>query len=383
MNYKSIHFVRLHMTENAGSIAVILLQMTVTAVIFCFFQGDCRQFLMRDEIYRALGLEKVACLTVSDSDDGLLRQLGDTEGITLLGESRHSLRCVSNTGTLSVTVCPVTPAYARYLENAEGAPIKGNIPTKETPPGMLPAVTSKSLSGTYRVGNTYTLHRDNGTSLVIFVVGALRKDYLFLPPDGTDEGTIIGDISSTILICCNDQTAEQIGGEAIHTAVYTLVAKNRDALSAAEEKIDRETYGYMSVRAAKAEDDARALQEMGTPLVMTALTLILCVANFASYAMLATIRRERELAVCFLCGAAWRQCRQWQLAENVLITAGATGLSCAVGAFLAVRHPTAAHGTAGLLPSAALCTVVMLLSTTTALLRLNRQSPVILIERNV
>lgn len=90
MRRKSIHLICSHLSENRISVIVIMVQMVVSVVVFNVFWSDFEKLMTRNDLYQSLGLQNLACITVSDSDDEILMRINQTHGMTLLGENFHS-----------------------------------------------------------------------------------------------------------------------------------------------------------------------------------------------------------------------------------------------------------------------------------------------------
>lgn len=376
---KRVYFLRSHIADNIGSVAIIMLQIVVTIVVFNLFWSDFQELLQRNQVYESLNLENVACITLEDKNDDILHCLNKIDGITVIGENYNAVSFTSESDSSNVLIQPVSP---KYTEVFNGNLSKGNWNFDELPSNVLSAVVSKSLSHKYKLSNTYTLYdASDGKSITVYISGVLKSDCMFVPPNSGISTSLINNIPSAMLVYCDEETAQAVFGDSIHTSIYTIVAHDRNTLEKVAESIDLKKYAYMDARGAKESDDYFVLSEMGIPLVITIIVLILCVANYSSYSMLSAIKREKEFAVYFICGSTWNNCLKLQLMEDLFIVAVPFVLSIIVCSVLSINRVGAVMSIQGLLLSVGLCIAVMLFSSFMALLRIKRNSPVEIIRR--
>lgn len=377
-NIKPYHFLRTHMAAHFGSILIIMLQIVVTVVVFNLFWGDFQRLLIGNGIYQALDLDNVACLTIKDKDDAIFSQIEQPRGVALVCENDNSFLFTSNRSESSITVQPMSPAC---IERFGSRLAKGYWQENNNPQGTLNAVISKNLAKRYRLGKTYTIYNAaDDIELTVYITGVTKDNEAFVPPAYGAANSIISDIRNTLFLCCDGQTAQEIFGDALHSGIYTVAAEDRTALENFAAGIDIQQYAYADVRSAKEADDYFLRSEMGTPLAITVIMLILCLANFSSYAMLSAIGREKEFAVYFISGATWRDCLRLQLAEDILIITLPFAAAVMVCGILSVNRVSAVMTAQGMLLSVALCATVMLISSLAALLRIQKKSPVEIIR---
>lgn len=376
---KRIYFLRSHITDNWTDIVVIMLQIVITVVVFNMFWGDFQQLLVCNDIYKSLGLDNVACISVKESGDEIFGLIDEAKEMTLLGENYNPYIFTSDLDADGITVQPIS---LEYVDKLGGNQIKGVWQVDNAPNGTMSAVVSKKLAKKYRLGNTYALHNTmNDVDIKVYISGVMKDNYTFVPPAYGTSNSIISDISRDIFICCDEQTAENVFGDDVHSSSYTIAAENRASLETFACSIDMQGYMYADVRSAKEYDDYFILLDMGIPMAITVIMLILCIANFASYSMLSAIKREKEFAVYFICGSTWRECLILQLLEDIFVTVVPFVISMFVCGILSVNRASAAMTLQGMLLSAVLCVVVMLASSSAALLRIRKNSPVETIRR--
>lgn len=379
MQRKSFYFFCSHIADNIVSVSIIMLQMIITVVVFNLFWNDFQRLVTRNHLYKSLGLENLACITVSNSDDDMISYISQAQGMTPLGENFNSLRFFSDHQEESVIIQPVSYGYAQYFDSALA---KGSWHSKNIPKNAVAAVIPKSMSHQYRLGETYTLHdHDNSQSLEVCITGILSGDSMFIPPSGEDSNLLIADMKSQMLVCCDSDTAHLLFGTAANTSVYTIAAQDLKTLESFAEHIDVQKYFYMSVIGAKEDDDYFILRDMGIPLSITLIMLILCIANFSSYSMLSAIKREKEFAIYFICGATWTECLKIQIAEDLTMIALPFLLSVIICNILSIHKEGSIMTVQGMFLSAALCFVIMAASSLAELTRIKKSTPIEIIRR--
>ena len=381
MRRKSIHLICSHLSESRISVIVIMVQVVVTVVVFNVFWSDFEKLMTRNDLYQSLGLQNLACITVSDSDDEILMRINQTHGMTLLGENFHSFDFYCESSDETVELCPVSYGYTQYFDSAIS---KGSWKLPDSSEKAVAAVVPRSMAGKYRMGETYRLYDIAGSgNMDVYISGVLSDDSIFIPPSGSDANMLMVDMSSQMLVCCgeSDNAADTLFGDDVHTSVYTIATQDKESLDAFSAQTDLEKYFYMSVGSAKDEDDSIILHEMGIPLVITVIMSILCIANFSSYSLLSVIKREKEYTIYYICGSTWRECLRMQIVEDLLIAALPFIISVFLCDVLSMNGIGGQLSIKGMLFSLLLCTVIMRASSFAALMRLKKCSPIEIIRR--
>ena len=148
MRRKSIHLICSHLSESRISVIVIMVQVVVTVVVFNVFWSDFEKLMTRNDLYQSLGLQNLACITVSDSDDEILMRINQTHGMTLLGENFHSFDFYCESSDETVELCPVSYGYTQYFDSAIS---KGSWKLPDSSEKAVAAVVPRSMAGKYRI----------------------------------------------------------------------------------------------------------------------------------------------------------------------------------------------------------------------------------------
>lgn len=367
------------MRDNISSIMIVMLQIIATVVVFNLFWGDFEKFMTRNHMYEDLNLDKVACITVSDSDDSIFLQIKQEDGIFLLGKSYNAFDYFSYVNDESVSIQPITEQYAEHFACIIA---KGSWYSLDIPPDTVSVVVPKSMSNKYKLGEIYELYNyTESKRLNVCVTGVMSGDSVFIPPNNRDDNVLISDMSSRMLVCCSDDIIHLLFGDDADTPVYTIAAQDQKSLDAFVKNVDLEKYHYMSVSSAKQDDDFILLYDMGIPLSITLIMFILCIANFSSYSVLSSIKREKEFAIYYLCGSTWRECLTMQLLEDLTIVSCPFALSVIICSILSLNRQDTIMTAQGMFLSLLLCLVIMFVSSFVALMRIKKSLPIEIIRR--
>lgn len=337
---------------------LVVFEMIIALGIFNIAFSGVYDLWLKDSLYDQMNLSKAVAFTV-DSDDIYYKLKTDNHFI-LLGQSIDGV--ITEKEHISFL-------SEDFINNIEQPDIVGEW-FAENDNKVLPAVVSNSMSHKYKVGNTYKINA-GGEKIHIYISGALKSDYMFLPPKG--ESDIIQQDKKLIMIKQNIVP---------NNRKHILTAYIKGNVDDAVNRLNKlGVQNIISVSSAKENDSQIQLQQNCVPILLTVAVVFMCIAGFASYNVLSIVQKEKQFAVFFLTGATKRDCVIVQLIEDIITIIVPMIISFLVLFILKFQGLESAFCNVGIVISVVLCVIIFFATSLGGILKLTKREPIEIIRQ--
>jgi hypothetical protein len=350
-------------------IALVIVEMIIALVTFNIAFSGLYDLWVKDNIYDQMELSKTVAFTLNDYDNignsKTYNELKNNNKFTLLGETQTGINTKSRY---------IVPLSEDFINNIKKPKIKGEW-FKTIDNQTLSAVISNSLTDKYKIGNTYKFEINN-TTFSVYISGALKSDYMFIPPSGASD--IIQKNNNFILV---DNTNSLIKNDNKKSSIVTAYINGNidDGINYLESNLNIKN--VISVSSAKLNDEQIQLKENAIPIILTIAVIFMCIAGFASCNVLSIVHKEKQFAIFFLTGATHKKCIIIQLLEDIITIIIPICLAFIILNLLKMNGIENAFCDVGIVISILICMIIFFITSFSGLLRLSKKEPIEIIRQ--
>lgn len=355
--------------ENKSMIVLVMIEMIIALVTFNIAFSGLYDLWIKDNIYNQMELSKAVAFTLNDYDKSgvskTYEELKNNNKFKLLGESQIGIN------TTNLYIIPLAKDFVNNIKKPE---IKGKW-FETINNNTLSAVISESLANKYKIGNTYKFEINN-TTVPVYISGALKSDYMFIPPSGASD--IIQKNNNFILV---DNTNSLINNNNEKSSIVTAYINGDidDGINFLESNINIKN--VISVSSSKLNDEQIQLKQNAIPIILTIAVIFMCIAGFASCNLLSIVHKEKQFAIFFLTGATHKKCIIIQLIEDIITITIPICLAFITLVFLRFKGIENAFCNAGIIISIIICMIIFFITSFSGLLGLSKKEPIEIIRQ--
>ena len=306
-----------HIRRRLANYVAVCVELAILLIVGNVLLNQLIPFIEGNLLYDELGLSKVFCCTINGEREEL-EALAEEVDATVLWQN-YNKQWVESEEKLFIQ--PIEKEYLRRFHL---------LMEEELSEGCI-AIVPESLSTRYRQGENYTVVIDEVLGELTFTVAVtLDNDLMFTPPAGDSAINIIGGYPHTILLAMDEETLARFPA----SNTYTLeVVKH--AQSVVDEMLwDKLIIKAMSCEDAKAYSNELELSQMGMPIIISVVAIVLCVAGMLSNTLLSIIENERINGIYYSCGYTWKKCALIQIISDLLAVAASAILALMIMEYL-------------------------------------------------
>lgn len=348
-----------HMQDNLGSVLIMMTELIVVLFLSAYFVSSIVETGKREQLYQQLQFDKIAEVYEED-----LSALSDS--VKIINDQKRS--GISNLLYQGKTIW-VDYVSAQYFSYLQYPMRKGTAPDPDNT-SVVQGVFTDAMKDRFQVGKVYPLEDAQGESFDVLMVGQLKGNYIY-----RENGHVIGPVANHIFL--------YDGGDLLSYPIYnhtiTVFVEDETSLTEVQKEL------LIWSRDGESEMLAKERRQRGTPMIIGIMVLVLGFATFAGYNFMQMLQKEKIYGVYYLCGASWKDCLQIQVLVDFITVGIPLSVTTVFLSFVDYSNP--ASGSEYMLTwegfgiMASICLLTFLVTSLEGILRLQKKSPVAIIER--